>query len=141
MPHLTVRLPAEDLARLRATAELRRVPVSRLVRWGVRRVTTDTLAEAAGGAGRTLPIPAGEDLVERRKPLEDTDHEVPVEERRPDQLPRTGNELCAWRKALGWTQAKLAQALGVSRRTVISAEGRGNDPLTSTVLTRLAELG
>jgi len=34
MPHLTVRLPAEDLARLRATAELRRVPVSRLVRWG-----------------------------------------------------------------------------------------------------------
>ena len=104
-------------------------------------MTTDTLAEAAGGAGRTLPIPAGEDLVERRKPLEDTDHEVPVEERRPDQLPRTGNELCAWRKALGWTQAKLAQALGVSRRTVISAEGRGNDPLTSTVLTRLAELG
>jgi len=141
MPHLTVRLPAEDLALLRATAELRRVPVSKLVRWGVRRVTADTLAEAAGGAGRNRPLPAGEVLAERRKSPGDATHEVSAVELRPDELPHTGDELRAWREAQGWTQAKLASALGVSRRTVISSEKRGARPLTATVLSRLADVG
>jgi len=137
MPHLTVRLPAEDLALLRATAELRRVPVSRLVRWGVRRVTTETLAEAAG---RNRPLPVGEVLAEGHKPSEGVPTEVPAAELRPDESPQTGDELRAWREARGWTQAKLASALGVSRRTVISSERRETQPLTATVLRRLAEL-
>ena len=138
MPHLTVRLPAEDLALLRATAELRRVPVSKLVRWGVRRVTTDMLAEAAGRNG---PRPAGEVLTGRSEASEDAVHEVSPAESRPDELPHTGDELRAWREGRGWTQANLASALGVSRRTVISSERRGAQPLTATVLSRLAELG
>ena len=46
MPRLTVRLTAEDDARLRAAAELRRVPVSDLVRDGVRVVVSAALALA-----------------------------------------------------------------------------------------------
>jgi len=63
---------------------------------------------------------------------------VPVE-RRLAALPRTGTELRAWREARDWTQAKLARALGVSRRTVVRAEGGGDAPLTPAVLRGLGQ--
>ncbi len=38
------------------------------------------------------------------------------------------NDLAAWRAERGWSQAALAEALGVSRQTVISIERGRFDP-------------
>lgn len=66
-------------------------------------------------------------------------HHVPVLESKPDELPKTGDELRAWREGKGWTQAKLARALGLNRQTVVNAEKRGSGPLTRAVLRGLAQ--
>jgi len=66
-------------------------------------------------------------------------HHVPVLESKPDELPRTGTELRAWREGKGWTQTELARALGVSRRTVVRAEQGENAPLTPAVLRGLGQ--
>jgi len=59
MPRLSVRLPAEDLARVRAVAELRGVPVSDVLRAGVRAVAAEAFAraveDARGGGDRRQP--------------------------------------------------------------------------------------
>ena len=60
-------------------------------------------------------------------------HHVPVIEARVADLPWTGVELRAWRKAHGWTQARLARLLGVSKPTIGRAEQGGNAPLTKAV--------
>ena len=136
MARLTIRLTDEDSARLEAVAALQGMTRADVGRLALRGYVREVLAAALPPAE---PRPVVSD--ERRKPVEGTDYEVPAEEHRPGELPRTGNELRAWREARGWTQEKLAEALGVSRRTVQSAEKRCNDQLTSTVLGRLAELG
>ena len=60
-------------------------------------------------------------------------HHVPVIECKPAELPRTGAELRAWRKAKRWTQAELANALGVGRSTVKRAEKGAKRPLTTAM--------
>jgi len=134
---LTIRLTDEDSARLEAVAALQGMTRADVGRRALRGYVREALSAALPPAE---PGPAAS-TSERRKPVEATAHEVPEEEPRPGELPRTGKELRPWREARGWTQAELAEALGVSRRTVQSAEKRGNDPLTATVLGRLAELG
>ena len=130
MPRLTIRLTDEDAARLEAVAALRGMTRADVGRWALRAYVREALTSA-------LPpeelSPAG-----TCEPAEETPSDVSVAEPRPDGLPRTGDELRAWREARGWTQAQLADALEVSRRTVQSAEKRGDKPLTATVLSRLA---
>jgi hypothetical protein len=66
---------------------------------------------------------------------------------RPQELPPptcifTGEELTAWRKARGWSQARAAKELGVGLRTLKRAEAptaRG-DPLGATLADALAEI-
>jgi len=45
----------------------------------------------------------------------------------------TENELKLIRKALGWTQEKLASRLGVDRKTVVRNEQRDNSELPETM--------
>jgi len=129
MPHLAFRLPIDDLAQLRAIAELRRMSVSELLRSAVRRVVADALTEATGKLQRGASRSAVEAPVRSGTAAS------------PTGSPRTGTELRAWRRERKWTQAKLADAIGVSRRTVNGVERSGDDPLTSTVLRGLAEAG
>lgn len=48
----------------------------------------------------------------------------------PVNLPQTGAELRAWRKARDWSQQRLAQELGVSGDTIYRAEARKKSPLS-----------
>ena len=50
----------------------------------------------------------------------------------------TGNQLRAWRKSLGWTQKRLAEALGRSRRIIQYYEaGAVPVPLQTAILLSL----
>lgn len=48
----------------------------------------------------------------------------------PVNLPQTGAELRAWRKARDWSQQRMAQELGVSGDTIYRAEARKKSPLS-----------
>lgn len=48
-------------------------------------------------------------------------------------IPITGADLAAWRKVNGWTQDRLAAALGVSVRTLRNAESKGAAALPPSV--------
>lgn len=51
----------------------------------------------------------------------------------PVNLPQTGAELRAWRKALDWSQQRMAQELGVSEDTIYRAEVRKKSPLSQAL--------
>ena len=51
----------------------------------------------------------------------------------PLDIPKTGKELRSWREGKGWTQAILAEHIGVSRKTIIRAEGQSDKKLTPSL--------
>lgn len=55
-------------------------------------------------------------------------------------IPKTGDELRAWRTEAGMLQSDLALRLGVTPRTVGNWEQRGDSPLTHQALRRLREV-
>jgi DNA-binding XRE family transcriptional regulator len=69
-------------------------------------------------------------------------HGVPpvLPEACPSSLPRTGEQLVEWRKKKDWTQERVAKQLGVTKRTVQSAESRSKATLPPSMLLHLDRL-
>lgn len=69
-------------------------------------------------------------------------HGVPpvLPEACPSSLPRTGEQLVEWRKKKDWTQERVAKQLGVTKRTVQSAESRPKATLPPSMLLNLDRL-
>jgi DNA-binding transcriptional regulator YiaG len=47
----------------------------------------------------------------------------PVSDEQKERRKKSGAELASWRTRAGWTQKQLAEALGISRRSVSDWEG------------------
>lgn len=73
--------------------------------------------------------------------LDRTVHEVRPVELPPTEAALTGAELKAWRTRRALTQHAAAARLGVSRYTVIRAEGKPEDPLTRELAQKVREAG
>ena len=112
---------------------------------------TDTLAKALrdletagvlGGWEREAGPPAAEARYELRPPAWWRDQVIhgvtPALPPSRATLPRTGEELRAWRSAHGLSQAAAADALGVGKRTIVRAELAPAEPLGRALSTALA---
>lgn len=104
----------------------------------------DTLGERGvlGGWDREAGAPGPEARYELHAPAwwrDQVIHHVPPE-LPPSRatLPRTGEELRAWRSAHGLSQAAAAGALGVGKRTIARAELAPAEPLGRALATALA---
>lgn len=69
-----------------------------------------------------------------------TIHSLPPIEKPTPKVAATGKELREWREGRGWTQAKLAETLGVVVRTVNGAEAKPDAALGPAVAKRLKDL-
>ena len=101
MPRLTVRLSPEDLARLRAAAELRGVPTSELLRWGACHAVEVVLGEAVAAPPRPAPVPGAD----RRR---DHDRRTPRERYGDEEVAEWTGHLAEHgeRRRTGWPERR-----------------------------------